>query len=48
LYSRLGGPYSRSEPRGERKVLDLTTTWTPILRSSSPYRIAIPTELFKK
>jgi hypothetical protein len=45
LYKRLAGPQSRSEWRGEEKLLDPTRTRTATPRPSSPYPVAIPTVL---
>jgi hypothetical protein len=39
------GSQRRSERRGEEKILDPTGTCTPTPLSSSPYPVAIPTEL---
>jgi hypothetical protein len=45
LDRRFGGPQSRSGRPGEDKIVDPTGTRTPTPRSSSPWPVAIPTEL---
>jgi hypothetical protein len=45
LYSRLGGPQSRSGLRGEEKNSWPTGTRTPTPRSYSPHPVATPTTL---
>jgi hypothetical protein len=45
LDRRLGGPQSQSGRRGEEKTLDPPGTRTTTPWSSSPYPVAIPTEL---
>jgi hypothetical protein len=47
LCRTLGGPQSRSGRRGEEKILDLAGTRIPNHLPSSPWPVAIPTELFR-